>query len=54
MRPGRLRSYDEPHACRQRPLVLLVFDQVQHGLQMSGGLRLRDGVYRRLLALPVV
>jgi hypothetical protein len=45
---------DDAHAGRQRPLQLLLFDHVKHGLQAGGGQRLRDGVDGRLLAPTIV
>jgi hypothetical protein len=44
---------DGAHAGRQRPLVLVLFDQVQHRLQAGGGLRFRR-MHRRLLAPAIV
>ncbi|MNL69997.1 hypothetical protein D3C87_1949330 [compost metagenome] len=49
-----LVAYDDAHTCWQRPLVLVLFDQVQHRLQTRYGLQLRDRMHRRLLAVPVV
>jgi hypothetical protein len=45
---------DDAHAGRQRPLQLLLFDHVKHGLQAGGGLGLRDRVHGRPLAPAIV
>lgn len=45
---------DDAHICWQRPLLAVLFNQVQHRLQTRRSLRLRDRMHRRLLAVPVV
>jgi hypothetical protein len=49
-----LVAHDGAYAGRQRALVLVPVDQVQHGLQPCCGLRLRDRVDGGLLAPAVV
>ncbi|MGF6873055.1 hypothetical protein OKW35_002527 [Paraburkholderia sp. MM5477-R1] len=49
-----LVAHHDPCTRPQRPLQLLLFDHVQHGLQPGCGLRLRDRVHGRLLTPAVV